>query len=229
MSDPFRYELKFILDERRLHQARGWIAAQTQATAGYCPRVVNSVYYDTADMRSLTDNISGIADRIKIRLRWYGDNNHRNFEGICLEIKRRRGRLNNKQRIALPELTDSMGNWVHCEIQQELTRRVSGTGGAEQLPVCLPTLQVQYTREYFDDCSGMRLTLDQRIRFFMTPINAKLYFGAGTRYPWAVMEIKFPPHLKSRVADSMRRLRISPRRHSKYAAGLAAYGLATYF
>ena len=37
-------------------------------------RVVNSIYFDTLDFKSATDNLDGISNREKHRVRWYGDN-----------------------------------------------------------------------------------------------------------------------------------------------------------
>ena len=42
------------------------------------------------------------------------------------------------------------------------------------------------------------------------------------------MEIKFEPHLKTRIAELIRPLHITPKRHSKYLAGLAMLGKAVY-
>ena len=229
MSDQFRYELKFVLNERQLIQIRSWIAAETRASPRYQQRLVNSLYYDTADLRSLKDNLYGIADRTKHRLRWYGNGRSNDTNSISLEVKRRTGRLNSKHRVALPELADSIGGDSHYQIRENLMRLVHGIQGFERLAMYFPTMQIQYSREYFEDVYGLRITLDQDIGFYLTPLNENLYFGQGIQYPWCVMEIKFPRDLKSNVSQTMRRLKISPKRHSKYAAGLAAFGQATYF
>ena len=39
----------------------------------YPPRYVNNLYLDTEDMENYLDNVSGVAERRKVRIRWYGD------------------------------------------------------------------------------------------------------------------------------------------------------------
>jgi len=35
-------------------------------------RVVNSIYFDTLSLKSAVDNLDGVNDRKKYRVRWYG-------------------------------------------------------------------------------------------------------------------------------------------------------------
>jgi len=42
------------------------------------------------------------------------------------------------------------------------------------------------------------------------------------------MEIKFKPSMKETVAELIRPLHITPKRHSKYLIGLAVLGYAVY-
>ena len=34
-------------------------------------RIVNSIYFDTDELKNVWDNINGFSDRSKLRLRWY--------------------------------------------------------------------------------------------------------------------------------------------------------------
>ena len=229
MSADLRYELKFILDDRRLVQARNWIATETRTSTRYAPRTVNSLYYDSPNLRSVTDNIYGMPDRTKYRLRWYDDGDRQQPQSACFEAKQRRGRLNRKQRTELPTIEHALAEKTHHEIHQHLIEQLGQTPGLERLSCYLPTLQIRYTREYFEDPQGLRITLDSNIAFHLTPLNARLYFGRENRHPWSVMEIKFSAQMKPTVSRTLHRLRISPKRHSKYIAGLAAFGQVMYF
>ena len=229
MSTAFRYELKFVLDSRRLARARDWIAVSTRSVSRYAPRQVNSLYYDTPNLSALTDNLYGISERTKYRLRWYDDGCRRTAQALCFEVKKRHGRLNTKQRIELPDLGSTLHEQSHHHIRKHLTRVVGQTRGLEHFYGCFPSLQVRYLREYFEDPEGIRVTLDTNIDFHLTPLNSPIYFGRGVRHSWAVMEVKFPPQFKTSVSRTLSQLEFSPRRHSKYVAGLAAFGQASYF
>ena len=39
----------------------------------YDNRVINNIYLDDLNFKFFKDNIDGISDRIKIRIRWYGE------------------------------------------------------------------------------------------------------------------------------------------------------------
>lgn len=229
MSADFRYEIKFPLDDRRLIQARSWIASETHVSSRYPARVINSLYYDTADQRAVTDNLYGIAERTKYRLRWYDNGDYEQAQRVYFETKHRHGRLNRKHRVELTGLAERLGHLTHHQIRQELIQQMASSPQLGSISNRFPTLQVRYSREYFEDAQGIRVTLDRDIRFHLAPLNAKLYFGLGILHPCSVMEIKFTAALKPAVSGVIQRLNISPKRHSKYVAGLAAFGLATYY
>lgn len=229
MKEDFRYELKFVLNDRQMIRARSWLATESRTSTRHPPRIVNSLYYDTADLRSLTDNLYGIASRKKHRLRWYSDHHDGEEYGVCFEVKQRSERVSMKRREALPAFSTPLSDSSHRQVRERLLHSLRGIQGLERIAMYFPTLQIQYSREYFEDAYGLRVTLDQGIVFFPTPLAGSLFYGRGIRYPWCVMEIKFPRQIKNGVAATIRGFRISPQRHSKYAAGLAALGQATYF
>ena len=71
MSSDYRYEIKFVLDNSRLADAMQWLYNNTTANKSYENRVVNSIYFDDVGFSSVRDNLSGITQRNKLRLRWY--------------------------------------------------------------------------------------------------------------------------------------------------------------
>lgn len=72
MSTGFRYELKYVLDNLRLSHAMQWMRTCTHAREKYKKRTVNSLYFDDVDFSSVRDNLAGVSNRKKLRLRWYG-------------------------------------------------------------------------------------------------------------------------------------------------------------
>ena len=72
MSSDYRYEIKFVLDNARLSDAMQWLYNNTTANKTYNNRQVNSIYFDDVDFSSVRDNLAGISQRNKLRLRWYG-------------------------------------------------------------------------------------------------------------------------------------------------------------
>ena len=91
-----------------------------------------------------------------------------------------------------------------------------------------PILQVGYDREYYEDPTGIRITVDQNIQFYGSLPHQKLNTTLPTPYSLNVMEIKFEPHLKNEMANLIKPLNVSPQRNSKYLFGMAMLGYTTY-
>ena len=71
MSDDYRYEIKFVLNEVALSRFISWVYLDTNCRKKYPERIVNSIYFDDLDFSSVSDNIAGVPNRLKTRLRWY--------------------------------------------------------------------------------------------------------------------------------------------------------------
>jgi SPX domain protein involved in polyphosphate accumulation len=190
----------------------------------YDKRVVNSIYFDDIESSAVKDNLSGISDRKKLRLRWYGRqiNSEARFE-----VKTRKGRVGSKSNypIKLP-INDpkniSFGDITSSCIQGLSTQNVIFSDHI------FPMLHVSYTREYFETHQGIRITIDQDINFSDARSHNTLSENTFVSYPRKVLEIKFPPEMKDEVANLIRPLHKIPKRHSKYLIGLAMLGYAVY-
>lgn len=94
-SNEIRKELKFqipnYLEKEILTRFNlaGW-------TKHYPNRTIHSLYFDNEFDSMLFDSIYGVADRKKIRLRWYNEN-----EDFHLEIKEKKGDISFKKYIEL--------------------------------------------------------------------------------------------------------------------------------
>ena len=61
-----------------------------------------------------------------------------------------------------------------------------------------------------------------------TQLHTILNENNSFSYPFQVMEIKFEPSMKDKVAKLIKPLHITPKRHSKYLIGLAILGYVVY-
>ncbi len=225
----YRYELKFILDEANLSRALSWLYTCTSARAAHPARTVNSVYFDDPGYSAVRDNLAGISERRKIRLRWYHDQDRDKINGARLEVKYRNGRLGYKDRYALPALEQDL---LKLEYRDLFSRLHAHLGGDEVFLIedhLFPTLHVSYRRDYFEGLNGVRVTFDRPITFYSPLSHSRPFDGAAVSYPHTIMEIKFQPEQKADVTASFQRLNLTPKRHSKYLVGLAAFGQAVYF
>ena len=224
MSRSYRYEIKFVLDNARLSDAMQWLYNETTAIKTYDNRKVNSIYFDDVGFSSVRDNLAGISQRNKLRLRWYGEQKH---TLPIFEVKTKNGRLGCKTTYPIQSIENSL---MKLNIDKITSKCISGL--EEQNIVfdehLVPTLQVNYEREYYETHEGIRITIDQNIQFSDTQLHTTLDENNSFPYPFKVMEIKFKPSMKNTVAKLIKPLHITPKRHSKYLVGLAVLGYAVY-
>ena len=76
----YRYEIKFVLDESSYSDALQWLYVCTNAVNRYPDRYINTIYLDNLDLESVRDNLAGVSDRVKTRIRWYDSNSDSKLE-----------------------------------------------------------------------------------------------------------------------------------------------------
>lgn len=229
MSD-YRYEIKFILDEASKSRALTWLYTHTSAREEYSSRTVNSVYFDDPGYSAVRDNLAGISDRKKTRLRWYSEENERqNIQETTLEIKRRHGRLGSKDRYALVGLEDKLLSLQCNKLIPVIEDHIDKSENLLFEDYLSPALHIAYDREYYAGQYDIRATFDKNITFHSTYPHSKLFENISISYPHQIMELKFPIERKNEIVESLRKLNLTPKRHSKYLAGMAAFGYAVWY
>jgi SPX domain protein involved in polyphosphate accumulation len=224
MKPDYRYEIKFVLDNAKLSDAMQWLYNKTTATERYDKRIVNSIYFDDVGFSSVRDNLAGIAQRNKSRLRWYGSQKN---SLPMFEVKTKNGRLGYKTSYPIKSIENNLQDLNIDEITSKCLKDLLRHNIVfdEHLS---PTLQVNYEREYYETHDGIRITIDQDIQFSDAQLHATLNESTLFSYPFKVMEIKFKPDMKELVSELIRPLHISPKRHSKYLIGMAMLGYVVY-
>ena len=228
-NQDYRYEIKFVLDEAEFAKALSWLYACTSACVAHPARTVNSVYFDDPGYSSVRDNLAGISERCKIRLRWYHDADRNNINDAKLEVKYRKGRLGHKDRYSLSGLEKDL---LLTEYRDLFPYVHTYLGGDDVFVIedhLSPTLHVSYRREYFEGLNGIRVTFDRPIMFYSPLAHSRPFEDISVSYPHTIMEIKFAPEQKDDVSNSLCHLNLTPKRHSKYLVGLAAFGQAIYY
>lgn len=173
------------------------------------PRHVNSLYLDTPGRAHYLASIDGVGDRIKVRIRWYGE-----LDGASaaqrLEIKAKRGRAGLKRvfpssRVGAPWPPD--GGGLPPEIR-ELLR------GLE------PVVVVRYRRSYWRSAgSGLRATVDTGIEY-RDAARGRLFDSPLADPLSAVLELKYPVERDAQALRALRDLPLRATRSSKYVRGV---------
>lgn len=183
----------------------------------YPERVVNNLYFDSPDLRHYHDHVDGMANRLKFRVRWYGDFRGR-IERPVLEVKSRQGLVGAKSAYALPPITlngDWSRRWWGAAFEPAgLPDRVR-----LQLAAVEPKLANRYRRRYFCTADGqVRLTVDFALEF-LDPRHGSLAPVRALQPP-VILELKYDPANSAAAARIANAFPFRLTRCSKYILGM---------
>ena len=92
-----RYERKYKIESISPDVVRQVVINHPASFKKIFPdRKVNNIYFDNAELSAYFDNVNGVAERQKVRVRWYGDD-IRKIENPKLEIKIKSNQLGYKK------------------------------------------------------------------------------------------------------------------------------------
>jgi hypothetical protein len=219
-----RYERKFVVDGLVLAEVLALVRRHPAVfREAYPPRFVNNIYLDSHGRSDYHDNIVGVANRSKTRVRWYGPLSGQIAKPV-LERKLKRGLISGKLTYVLPGIAVNGGT-----LQPLLKSAFDDALLPERLRSDLfqrePSLFNRYQRYYFLSGDGrFRLTVDTELQFGRGSASNGL---GATLIPFAqaqILELKFGPseaEVADRVTDSLP-FRLA--RCSKYVLGIGRLG-----
>ncbi len=224
-TSPPRYEVKIPLPAAMRHEVESWVRLHpAHWLVAYPPRQVNNIYFDSMDFSGLNANLAGIADRTKLRLRWYGEDLAR-VHHANLELKRKQGMAGWKVLAGVKGGFDLEAlSWSDfCAIL-----RSAIVPQAQQWLNALscPVLVNHYHRAYYVTPDGaLRLTVDTDLCAYSQRASSRpnLRRLASMENP-IVVELKMLTHTRAmqRFSDALRAFPASVDRFSKYVHGMLA-------
>lgn len=215
-SEPdLRHELKFVGAEEGYDELRMALRLHRAGVRElHPPRVVQSVYLDTHEGRALQENLAGLSERRKLRLRWYGEDATR-VRGT-LEKKCRENSLGWKESVAVPGELAVRG--VERRAFMAALADPLDPSWKDELGPLGPVQWVRYRREYLTTADRrVRLTIDRGLAFFDQRLRARLDDGAPSPSPRVlVLELKCGPGDLERARELTANLPIPLGRCSKF-------------
>ena len=175
----------------------------------YPDREISSIYLDTFNYDFARDNINGVNERRKIRIRWYNNDldnlyfeekNKQNFY-VWKHIKKLNIELNKKKLIESLKAFLLKSDYIKNRNYKFI-------------------LKTNYKRNYWLSNNGkIRATIDTEIK--ASPANNLL---KTISLPETILEFKFSPNLESYFREffSMQKLNIRSKKYSKYIQSLTA-------
>lgn len=159
--EPPRYEIKYHL-RADAYDTMCFLVGGQGLLRTFPPRIVQSIYLDTADCRAAAENISGQSHRRKLRYRWYGEDV--GAARGALELKRRENVLVIKERAAVVAPVAIQGQ-TRPTLARTLRLLSPPTFRALLDEGLEPTQWIRYERDYFATRDGrIRVTVDRRLK-----------------------------------------------------------------
>jgi hypothetical protein len=181
------------------------------------PRWINNIYFDSVDLCAFSDTIEGVRDRVKTRIRWYGDSIE-TIMGPVLELKRKRGFLTIKSGFVLNSAES--GTPRSARAVRKLLRDSDLPN--ELREYVIPSRAVlfnRYMRSYsVSHCGQYRITVDRHLEF--QRVFEGFSSGPMTRIGNLVLEIKYGVDADRNVQAVTQHLPFRLSKSSKYAMGV---------
>lgn len=220
-NDRYRYERKFHITEMGRAHVESLIRLNPALFSEiYHRRWVNNIYLDTWSMVSYHENLNGSPqDRIKYRIRWYGDLLGQ-VENPTLELKVRNGDVNRKQSYPLGPL--AVGDDLSSQTIYELFR-------AADIPADLrdgllklqPVLANRYRRNYFLSWDGCyRVTIDSDLTYYDTSDQCRRFQFRWFDAHSVILELKYAVDAAPDANQISQHLPFRLTRNSKYITGV---------
>jgi len=162
----YRYERKFTVPDKFTLKTIEQIIKQNKAMFRevFHIRQVNNIYFDTVRYNDYFDNVLGVSDRKKIRIRWYGDT-FGEIKKPVLEVKIKKGIVGDKWSYKLKPFV--LDNDFDNDIIQNIFKASSlPLPILESTKMVTPTLLNSYSRKYFMSADNkFRVTLDFKLLY----------------------------------------------------------------
>jgi SPX domain protein involved in polyphosphate accumulation len=187
-------------------------------------RRVNNIYLDSLDFKNYQENISGVSERLKIRIRWYGSSLGMIKKPI-LELKMKKGDLGKKLVFSLkPFKFDN--SFSYEKLKQVFLNSNLPDWLLEKLKFYFPKLFNFYTRKYFISSNKKyRITLDKDLVFYKINEDNNNFSEKVKEDEKIVLELKYSLEYSSGAQQISQEFNSRLTANSKYCSGISLLGL----
>ena len=154
-------------------------------------RLINSIYFDDKHLSMISENLDGITDKTKIRIRWYGNMNK--IINPNLELKKKTEFLVDKNIIKIKTPDNFLfQDKKNILLLKNLINQNNELKIQTKKRNLVPILSTHYTRSYFLSSNKLlRLTLDKNLEYINLADNKDINLKQLTKNIILELNIKF--------------------------------------
>lgn len=222
-AGSFRYERKFVVDRYDVHQLEGILKRHPAFFREiYKKRKINNIYLDTPDLKTYFDNVCGNPNRIKVRIRWYGET-FGHIKSPRLELKIKSGLSGEKRTYELCSFTLDKEFSIDT-----LTEVFNNSDLSDRLKVKLknykPTLLNNYLRKYFvSQDKKVRVTIDNNMTYYGVTARNNTFIGKKVERQDVIVEMKYDFESAFIASDISQHFPMRMTKSSKYINGIETF------
>ena len=229
IADNFRFERKFLIPFQLTYSIEEVIKSNSALMRKiFYPRYINNIYFDNSNFDFFFENIDGVSERMKARIRWYGCLRGK-IKKPVLELKQKHGLTGSKTSFALPSF-DLKDIFRHNFLSSLFKNSDLDIKEKELMLRLKPTLINRYQRKYFLSFDQkFRVTLDNQLEYFSISSPEKLSSNGLRDSLSMIMELKYAPVYQSESAIITQEFPFRVIKNSKYVRGVQMlYNLGTH-
>ena len=184
-------------------------------------RRVNSIYFDDKDYSSIIENLDGVSNKKKFRVRWYG----KEYELLNpkLEIKIKRGFENKKNIYELNEINGlKFNDFKNLELIKDIVNSKN-----KNKNIIYPILTTHYDRQYFiSNNKKIRATVDYNLKSIYLKNLSQIEIVKNYSST-CILEVKYPTNLDRYVRENLSAITLRLSKNSKFIN--SAFQIPSYF
>ena len=225
----YRFEKKFIIPERLTHSIEEVVKSNSALMRIFFPpRFINNIYFDNSRFKFFFENIDGVSERMKTRIRWYG-NLKGKIKKPVLEFKQKHGLTGSKTSIDLPSF--DLKDIYRPGFLSSLFQKANLDMRKKVLMLSLtPSLINRYQRRYFLSFDQkFRVTLDHHLKYYPVSSPEQLSSCGLKDSLSMIMELKYSPIYQLESNNITQEFPFRVIKNSKYVRGIQIiYNLGTH-
>lgn len=224
-SYKWRYERKFLVSELSLQELESIAKLHPHMfLERYHKRFVNNIYFDSMMLKNYLHNVDGHSERIKVRIRWYGDL-FGFIEKPFLELKIKNGMLGKKESFPLSPFSLDQ-NFATETIMAIIKNSNIPDAVKKEMHYLDPVLLNRYKRKYYSSTDkNYRITIDSDMVFYNMGRRNNSFLPRMVDDQNLILELKYDENMYRCVEEITNRFPFRFTKNSKYVNGVEILNL----